>query len=231
MPVIASLLASPCISDAMTEPDMMLVLARHGRTAWNRAGRYQGRSDPPLSAEGRSDAIALAARLAGTKIATIVASPLQRAGETAAIVAERLGIDRVRVDSRLAEIAYGTWEGFTQAEVKARWPDDLRRWKRTPDAMRFPGGETLAEARARLLQALADLAAGEAALRGSGAVLVVTHGGLIRLALIEARRLDIQRFRDIPVEPCAFHRLALCRGDGVVPSLRETLEDFLCVSS
>ena len=190
----------------MSDTESVLLLARHGRTEWNRSGRYQGRSDVPLSPEGRADAVALAARISAEPVGAIVSSPLRRAVQTAEIVAERFGAVPFHVEPRLVEIAYGSWEGLTQAEINARLPEDLRCWKRYPDAMRFPGGETLEEARHRLLDALAVLPSGTTCL-------VVTHSGLIRLALLEARGLRLPAFRSIPVQPGSVCRLRL-RGAG-----------------
>lgn len=205
-----------------------LIFARHGRTAWNLTGRYQGRSDPPLSAGGRADAGALADRLQGTPVAAIITSPLQRTVATARIVAGRLGIASAPTDDpRLVEIAFGDWEGRTQAEIRADAPDQLRRWKRNPGEMRFPGGETLAQARMRLHEFLSDLAVAAPCL-GDGAVLLVTHAGLIRLACLDAAGLDFHHFRNIAVEPGSLRRFILtdraCPGSGAAFFLSETME-------
>ncbi|MDA8052370.1 MAG: histidine phosphatase family protein [Rhodospirillales bacterium] len=161
--------------------------------------RYQGRSDQPLAPEGTADALALAERLRGRPIARILASPLQRAAATARILAAGLGLAPPAFDPRLAEIAYGAWEGLTQAEIRQRWPEELRRWKRAPETMRFPGGESLDEVRARLLAFLSDEALRME--RRMGAVLAVTHAGLIRIAALEASGRSLAGFRRIEVAP------------------------------
>ena len=71
----------------------MILLARHGQTSENAAGRILGRRDPPLSDAGRAEAAALAASLRGEGLQAIWTSPLRRARETAAIVASGLGLD------------------------------------------------------------------------------------------------------------------------------------------
>lgn len=213
------------IFGAVQNSEIKLLLARHGRTEWNHSGRYQGRSDPPLSVEGTLDAAALVGHVAGEHITAIVTSPLRRAVQTATIVADRLGAAPVRVDPRLVEIAYGAWEGLTQTEVKARWPDELRRWKDHPESTRFPGGETLEEARRRLFDSLVDLTA----LPSGTTCLVVMHSGLIRLALIQARGLQAAAFRRIPVEPGSISRLRLQTTQyarlWVVPDLGQKVDD------
>lgn len=197
---------------APATPGRVVILARHGRTEWNRLGRYQGRSNPPLSDAGHVDAVALAFALRAERLAAIVSSPLRRAFATAQRVAEMCGDGRVQVDRRLVEISFGTWEGRTQAEIRAETPEALRRWKRNPETMQFPAGETLTRARARLRSFLADLA--ETPLPGEGAVLVVTHAGLIRLACLDAAGLGLEHFRTVAVEPGAVRRFVLTRNSG-----------------
>jgi probable phosphoglycerate mutase len=149
-------------------------LARHGETDWNRELRWQGHSDPPLNDRGRGQARSLAASLAGRSLAAVYSSDLRRAAETAEIVAEQLQLP-VRVHPGLREIDVGSWEGFTLAELDARVPDAVARWKRTGDHA-WDGGESHEEMAARVLEAIRSIAA-----RHQGdEVLVVSHGGPIR---------------------------------------------------
>ena len=125
----------------MNRPAERLVfLARHGETEWNRAGRWQGKTDIPLSDAGRVQARALAACLLGRGIGAVHASDLQRATETAQIVAELLGIAALNVDARLRERGFGCFEGSTREECAERHPEAwaryLANWRSTP-----PGGE------------------------------------------------------------------------------------------
>lgn len=158
-----------------------VIMIRHGATAWNAAGRYQGRADLALSASGQAEAATVAERLASVPVAMVFSSPLRRAAETASHVARPHAIS-VRHDAALVEIDYGAWEGLTQPEIKQRWPDLLRQWKRAPEAVRFPGGESLIEARDRLRGFFARLPAG---IEPGATVAVVTHQVLIRLAVLE----------------------------------------------
>jgi len=190
----------------MKKPAIPLLLVRHGHTEWSRSGRYQGRSDPPLISEGGEQARELGLRLKGLDIESIFTSPLLRARETAELIAGMLGIGAPIVDPRLIEIDYGTWEGLTQAEIRLRSPDQLRRWKRTPELASAPGGESLSHIRERLLLFLLDPM--WAAHRGGG-ILIVSHTGPIRVALLEASRQDLSMFRRIEVPTASLHRLAL----------------------
>ncbi|WP_318218716.1 bifunctional RNase H/acid phosphatase [Streptomyces sp. SCL15-6] len=137
-------------------PDMgapaTFVLLRHGETLLTPQKRFSGSggSDPSLSAVGREQAARVAEGLArrGT-IQAIVASPLARTRETAAVVAARLGLE-VTVEEGLRETDFGAWEGLTFGEVRERYPDDLNAWLASPDAEPTGGGESFTATGARI---------------------------------------------------------------------------------
>lgn len=191
---------------------LRLLLARHGETEWNRAGRYQGRGDPPLSTTGEAQACRLGALLRGAGVGIIVSSALRRAWDTAQFIGDALGLP-VLGDDRLAEVGYGEWEGLRQADIKQRWPDLLRQWKRFPGDARAPGGESLVEARERLLGFVRH-----PPWQGrdpSGAVLLVTHSAIIRIARLEAERQPWAAFREVGIAPASLYRCGLM-GDRLV---------------
>lgn len=153
-----------------------LVLWRHGRTAWNAAGRVQGQSDVPLDDIGLLQATEAAARLAMLNPFTIVSSDLQRARATAEVLGSETGI-LVHTDERLREMHFGVREGLTAAEAWETYPDEMRAWQ-TGDDMRMPGGETYREAGARFAAGLDDIAA---RLPADRAAVVVGHGAVLRV--------------------------------------------------
>ncbi|MFC8622510.1 bifunctional RNase H/acid phosphatase [Streptomyces anulatus] len=162
-----------------------LVLLRHGETALTPEKRFSGSggTDPELSATGRGQAERAAEHFAalGT-VQEIVSSPLRRCRETAAAVADRLGLD-VRIDEGLRETDFGAWEGLTFGEVRERYADDLTAWLASPDTAPTGGGESFAEVAERVAAARDRIAA-----RYAGrTVLLVTHvtpiKTLVRLAL------------------------------------------------
>lgn len=156
-----------------------LILVRHGETTFNLEGRWQGSgSDPPLNDRGRRQAEELARQLAGRRVAALYTSPQQRALETALILGRRLSLEP-QVVAALHELAHGEWEGKTQAEVVARWPDAYRAYESAPLETPRPGGESYADLAERLWPALEELAARH---RGHE-IVAVTHGGPIRLVL------------------------------------------------
>ena len=126
----------------------MIYLLRHGETLWNLAGRLQGQGDSPLTWRGLQQARALGDRLCREIDEPgrfrLVSSPLGRAWQTAAIVAEALGLDAqtIAFDDRLKERDYGRWVGLTYDEVKLRFPDDWARRQAEPWSFRVPDGES-----------------------------------------------------------------------------------------
>ncbi len=146
-----------------------LAVLRHAATAWTEAKRLQGRSDPPLSADGRAAAAAwrLPPELGDWPIRS---SPLARARETAALLARGRP---VTADPGLTEMAWGDWEGRTLAELGDTDPRFAVEAARGLD-MTPPGGESPRMVQARLAPWLAALAAPTVA---------VTHKGVIRALL------------------------------------------------
>jgi broad specificity phosphatase PhoE len=160
---------------------MTIHLARHGQTAYNHEGRFQGHSPVPLDATGREQAVALAEVAAGVEIVSLWCSPLRRARETADVVGERIGLPPIE-DARFVETDTGDWTDRSFAEVRAEDPEGFARFERSDPSFRYPGGESFAEQSARVQAGLSDLRAQPALLPA----LVVCHRGVIRLALAVA---------------------------------------------
>jgi broad specificity phosphatase PhoE len=145
-----------------------LLAIRHGESEWNVLGRWQGRADVELSDAGRRQAIE-AAEVLGT-FDGIWSSHLQRAAETAAIIAAELGVGPVVVDHRLGETDVGPWQGLTHAEIEDSWPGYLAEHRRPPEA------EDLDDVTARVTASFVDIAA----TAPGSELLVVTHAGVLR---------------------------------------------------
>lgn len=159
------------MNDALLPP---VVLVRHGRTSWNRT-RFLGRRDVPLDEVGRGQAAAAADAVRtllgpGGGAVTLWSSPLGRARETAAPVADRLGVP-VHLHDDLVELDCGEWEGREKAEVG-------RKVSKLPPHEPVPGGESAADAWRRLQRFLDDAGLGAArpgAPAAAGPVVVVGH--------------------------------------------------------
>lgn len=152
-----------------------ILLARHGETDWNRAGRFQGHADPPLNETGRAQAAELAQELRAEELAAVYSSPLRRALETAEVVAGSHGLEAIPV-AGLREVDVGSWSGLTRAEVEERFPDQFARWLAYGQG--WDDGETYEEMGRRAVAALLELAVAHDGER----VVAVTHGGPIRAA-------------------------------------------------
>lgn len=132
-----------------------ILLIRHGRTRSNVERRFLGRTDTPLDEVGRAQAEGLAARLRTTRVDRVVSSPLTRAWATA------LPLRRpVWLVPDLREMDQGVFEGRRPEEVMEAHACFFRAWQEDPGAVVVPGGEGLAEVRARGLAALARLLEG-----------------------------------------------------------------------
>src|SRR5262249_12555185 len=138
-----------------------LVLARHGETDWNREHRLQGWADPPLNELGREQARELAAALDGEQFDAVYSSDLQRAAETARIVARQLGVAEVVEDPSLREVDLGSWSGRLSEEVA-----NLQR----------PDGESREQHRERVVAGVLRLATAH----DGETLLIVSHGGSLR---------------------------------------------------
>jgi probable phosphoglycerate mutase len=160
-----------------------LLLVRHGQSTWNREHRIQGQLDPPLSEEGRRQAELLGHRLAGRRLAGFYSSDLKRAFETSQAIAAATGHDAVATPG-LREIYLGAWEGLRTEELAQRYPEAWARWTEEPDWDLVPGGEGTAPFETRVAAALDAILERHA----HGDVLVVTHGGVIQVALHRVAR-------------------------------------------
>lgn len=163
-------------------------LVRHGETDWNVERRYQGQYDTDLNANGQAQAQAIAPKLAALPetFAAIYASPLRRTMQTAAPIAQALGLS-VQPEPALMEINCGALEGLNRDEINAAYPDFLPGWRASVMTQRMPGGESIGDVLARVGPAY------EALLRrhpGEGLILVA-HGGTLLSLMAHIMRWDV----------------------------------------
>jgi broad specificity phosphatase PhoE len=147
-----------------------VLLLRHAPTGWNDERRRQGWADQPLTAAARRAARAWADSAPSSFVA-VAASDLQRASETARIIAAALSVGDIVELAGLREQNQGAWTGLTKEQIKRRWPERLRERPRRP-----VGGEPAEAVVERVLGALNSVAAAY----GGHRVLAVSHSGVIR---------------------------------------------------
>lgn len=151
-----------------------VIFWRHGQTDYNVERRFQGQTDIPLNAVGRTQAAQAAGYLSRLQPELITSSDLSRAADTADELAALLDIDVAR-DQRLRETAFGYWEGHTRDEIAASWPRELEQWLSGAD-MNPPGGESRSESGRRVASAIAEIVAGSEA----QTIAIVAHGAVLR---------------------------------------------------
>jgi broad specificity phosphatase PhoE len=157
-------------------PTVGIYLARHGRTAYNHEGRFQGQREVPLDELGREQALALAERAVAYGFAALWCSPLLRARETADAVAAKIGL-QPREDARFMETDAGDWTNRSFEEVNAEAPELFAAFASAQPDFAFPGGESFVQQEERVGAGLDDVEAGELP------ALIVCHGMVIRAAL------------------------------------------------
>jgi broad specificity phosphatase PhoE len=178
---------------------MNLLLVRHGETTWNREGRYQGRTDVPLSSEGEAQAQRLGARLAGLPIAIALASPLERTRNTAAAILGDRGV-KLELDEALIEISHGQWEGQLASDIEISHAEMFGTWRSRPErnVPAGPGAETLGDVEERAWPVLVRTCA---RLAGDETALLVAHDAVNRVLLCRVLGLPLSRvwtFRQSP---------------------------------
>lgn len=179
-----------------------VIFIRPGETQWNRLGRWQGLVAVPLNDHGREQAERLAKFVRPTGIKSLYTSDLRRALDTAQILANVLNLQPV-LDARLRERHIGIWQGLTQAEVMAWYPEEYQALVSNPNEYQIPGGESRVQVAARMKAAFDDIMART---DDEDTVGIVTHTTAIRalfgVLMPEIDALSMQ-FRNMSVTSLA----------------------------
>jgi broad specificity phosphatase PhoE len=162
-----------------------VVLWRHGQTAFNASGRFQGQQDVPLDDVGaeqvKRSAESLSGLIGDDEPLRIVSSDLSRASSTASALSS-LVAQPVSYDQRLREVHAGAWQGLLRDEIVASWPAEYAAWRAGDPDVRLGGdGETRRETASRCAACITELSS---ALEG-GTLVCVGHGGALRGAVLE----------------------------------------------
>lgn len=199
--------------------ELDLVIVRHGRTVWNQEVRFRGRTDLALDEVGlcQAKAAAQAVRSRWPAAAAVYTSPLRRAQQTAAPIAEALGL-AARPCEELVDVDYGEWTGLSPAEVQERYPERYRLWRAAPQELQFPQGESLLQVQSRL-QALLERLLQEYAGR---TVVLVGHMVVNRVLLCTLLGLDLRFFWRLGQDPAAVNWVHYEDGSGRLLLLNDT---------
>ena len=171
-----------------------LLFVRHGFSEGNKDHRFSGQMDFPLDEAGRLQALEVAAYLLRAyRIDAIYSSDLRRAYDTVKPLAEALSLP-VHTEKALREIDVGLWEGVLRSDVEHQYPEGYDLYKRKPGLLRFDGGESFSELRARALGAVREIVK-----ENEGkTVVVATHGGVIRALRTLWEGIPLDRMEEIP---------------------------------
>ena len=187
------------------------VLIRHGETEWTLNGRHTGRTDIPLTENGRDAARQLAPIAAQVRFSRVLTSPMRRAGETC----ELAGLsNHAQIDADLLEWNYGEYEGLTAQEIHARHPG----WRVFTDGC--PGGETPADVAARVDRVIARIRSVE------GDVALFAHGHVFRVFAARWLGLPPAAGSDFLLDPATVSVLSHYRGTPAVKCWNAPLAFF-----
>lgn len=181
-----------------------ILLIRHGHVAGIVPKRFRGRTDLPLSEEGREQARKAAAYIASRyEPAAIYSSPLQRCRDCASALADRLSMPSPEVRPGLNDIDYGLWQGRLAAEVAEAEPERYAQWQGAPQSLTFPQGESLARVSDRARADLATLAERHA----GQTIAVYSHDSVIRVILLGALAAPFSVYHRLQIDPCSLSEL------------------------
>ena len=158
------------------------MLIRHAEPDESMRGRSYGRLDVPLSPVGRAQAEGIAETLRDARLDAVYTSPLRRALDTAAPLAEARGLEPIAHEG-LRELDFGVLEGSTFDDIARGLPELYESWMADPTETRFPDGESFADLRVRALAGAAEIRAEHES------AAIVAHGGVTRAILADALQM------------------------------------------
>lgn len=188
-----------------------LYVVRHGQTEWNVAKRYLGRTDLSLTEQGLSEAKKLARHLTDFSFSQAYCSDMIRTRQTAELILAEQGLEPVST-CKLRELDFGKWEGLTYAEITKQYPNQAKLWAHGGLDMQPTGGESLFELTARVNSWLEELVSENP----KGNVLIVTHGGPLRILLCLLLGLPAERYWQFSTSTGSLAILDIYSGQGIL---------------
>ncbi len=187
-----------------------ILFIRHGQTEWNSKRHVMGRRPIPLNETGRSQAEGVAKYLENVQIDVLRASPVERALETARIIASRhKGLD-VEQDESFIEIDYGDWVNCTFDELPIKFADEWSKYRTDTAGAAFSGGESMKAAAARItagVDRLLKMAEVERAV-------VVAHADVLKIALVHVLGIEMKYMGRFGIDNCAVVLVRLAKDAG-----------------
>lgn len=181
---------------------MKLILIRHGESTGNKNKVIYGWTDYPLTDKGLEQAEKITRHLHNTKIIQIYTSPLVRAKAIAKKIANTYSITYIE-DSRLKELNYGIFEGLTEKEILFKYNEEYQLFLNKFDSYTIKNGECYSDFKDRIIKFLEDNLYKKELLvnKNDDAIILTTHGGVIREILVYLLGLNPNEMWDYPINP------------------------------
>jgi probable phosphoglycerate mutase len=196
-----------------------IILTRHGHVEGIQPPRFRGRMELALTPEGRRQAQLTAQAIAARwKPAAVYASPMGRSRDTAAAIAAACGIGEAEILEGLNDLDYGEWQWRTHDEVRAASPTLFEAWRKAPQFVRFPGGESLQDLVARTGDVLRLVLARHA----DQTVVLVGHDSVNRALMLQVLGQPLNAFWSLSQDPCGITEFDLEGGESIVRRVNET---------
>jgi phosphoserine phosphatase len=197
-----------------------IILTRHGHVEGISPERFRGRTDVPLTEQGKAEAKAVAARIARTwKPTAVYTSPMSRCIATGEEIAKACQVTSQTLDG-LNDLDYGQWQWRTHEEVRAASPDLFAAWHATPHLIRFPGGDSLQDLVARTADALRLVISRH--LAETETVALVGHDSVNRTLLMQLLDQPLSAYWRVAQKPCAINEIDITGGRIRVLRVNET---------
>jgi broad specificity phosphatase PhoE len=193
-----------------------LLLVRHGDTEWNAGKIFRGRADVSLNEKGVVQATLLGEYLKKSRLDAVYSSPLQRAVHTAERIAKPHSLD-VRIEPALIDLDYGEWQGISKDEVKKIYKNLYIKWEKTPEKVRFPGGEGLDDVKSRAIATVNKIVN-----KHKGSVVLVSHRVVNKVLICALLGLDNSHFWNIRQETCGITSFSYEKGQFVLIKHNDT---------
>lgn len=194
-----------------------LYLMRHGETDWNKNSIFQGQTDIALNKKGIEEAKKAAQIFADLKLDFIYSSDLIRTKNTALFIARSKKM-KINESKKIREISFGDWEGLNYKEIEKKFPDDLAKWKDDLINNNPTCGEKILNFKARIkdfFQEILNKHQGEK-------ILVVTHGGVIKIYLTIVLAMKSKDFWKFQIDNCSITELKFYDNDPILSKLNFT---------
>ena len=195
-----------------------LILTRHGHVEGIEPEQFRGRTDLPLTELGRTQAKAVASRIAASWApVAIYTSPMDRCVATADAIAEACHVKPHVLDD-LNDLDYGLWQGQTYDSVSRAWPDQFAAWQSTPHLVRFPDGDSLQDLVARTANALRFAISHHR----SETVVLVGHESVNRALLLQLLDQPLTAYWRLAQALCALNEIDIVNMNIRVQRINET---------